>query len=105
MNPFDTCKYWPFALGPGIHAPRPISAPDPQYPEAAQKAKIKGSVVLAVAINEKGHVDDVKVVRSSDRRFEQNAMAAVKRWEFAPATKNGKSVAVQENVEVTFDLY
>lgn len=103
MTPFDTCKYLP--LGSGIHAPRPVSAPDPQLPEAARKANLNGNVVVALAINEKGSVNDVKVVRSSDRRFEPNAIDAVKQWEFAPATKDGKPMAVQMNAEISFELH
>jgi TonB family protein len=103
-TPFDVCKYWPFLLGPGIHAPRAESAPDPTYPEAARKAKLNGSVVVALAINAQGGVDDVKVVRSSDRRFEQSAMDAAKQWKFAPATKDGEPVAVQINAEMNFRL-
>ena len=61
--------------------------------------------MLVLAINEKGGVDDVKVVRSSDRRFEQKAIDAVKQWEFAPATKDGKPVAVQMNVDIDFRMH
>ena len=103
MTPFDTCKYLP--LGSGIHCPRAVSAPDPELPEAARKANLSGSVVVALAINEKGSVGDVKVVHSSDKRFEQNATDAVRQWEFAPATKNGKPMAVQMNVEINFELH
>jgi TonB family protein len=102
-TPFDVCEYWP-VHGPGIHAPRAESAPDPTYPEAARKAKLNGSVVVALAINAQGGVDDVKVVRSSDRRFEQSAMDAAKQWKFAPATKDGEPVAVQINAEMNFRL-
>jgi protein TonB len=101
--PFDTCKY--LALGPGIHAPRPLSIVNPKYSDAARKAKINGSVVVAVAVNEKGDVDEVKVVRSLDRGLDQNAMAAAKQSKFAPATKDSKPVAVQMNMEMTFKLY
>jgi TonB family protein len=104
MTPFDVCKYWPIALEPGVHAPRALSAPDPELPEAARKAHLNGDVVLVLAVNEKGGVDDAKVTHSSDRRFEQNAIDAVKQWEFAPATKDGKPVAVQIHVEITFEL-
>ena len=104
-TPFDACKYWPLALGPGVHAPRPLSAPDPEYSEAARKAKLNGSVVLAVAVSEKGHVDDVKVVRSSNQVFEPNAIDAAKQWVFSPATKDGKPIAAQENIEMNFRLY
>ena len=75
------------------------------YPEEARKAKLNGNVVVALAINETGGIDDVKVVCSSDRRFEQNAIDAVKQWEFAPATKDGTPVAVQIIVEMEFRLY
>jgi periplasmic protein TonB len=92
-------------IGPGIHGPLPLSTPDPEYSEAARKAKLNGSVTVAVAVNEKGGIDAVKVVRSSDRRFERNAIDAVKQWKFAPATKDGKAVAVQINVDMTFRLY
>lgn len=102
-TPFDTCKYLPY--GPGIRPPKPVSAPDPTYPEPARQANLKGTVVLALAINDKGHVDDVKIVRSSNQVFEQNAIDAAKQWVFLPALKSGKPVAVQENVEMGFSLY
>ena len=103
MTPFDTCRYLP--RGPEIHGPRPVSAPDPEYSEAARKAKLDGTVVLALAINEKGGVDAVEVVRRLEPSLDQKATDAVKQWEFAPATKDGKPVAVQINVDVTFKLY
>ena len=104
-TPFDVCKYWSFALDPGVHAPRALSAPDPVYSETARKAKISGTVVVALAINEKGGVDAVKVVRHLEPGLDQNAVDAGKQWRFTPATKNGKPVAVQIDVEMTFRLY
>ncbi len=101
--PFDTCKY--LTLGPGIRPPKAVNTVEPAYPEAARKAKLSGSVVVAMAVNGKGDVDDVKVVRSSNRQFEQNAMDAAKQWKFLPATKDGQPVAVQMNSEMTFKLY
>ncbi len=95
-TPFDTCKY--LLLGPGIRPPRAQSIVDPEYSDTARKAKINGSVVLAVAINEKGDVDMVRVVRSLDRQLDQNAMDAAKRSKFVPATRDGKPVAVQLNI-------
>ena len=102
-TPFDTCKYAP--QGPGIRPPKTINTVNPEYPEAARKAKLSGSVVVALAVNENGDVDDVKVVRSTNRVFEQNAMDAVRRWKFVPATKDGAPIAVQLDSEATFKLY
>ena len=99
---FDTGKYSP--LDPGIRPPRAVSTPDPQYPEAARKSKKSGSVILALAINEEGSIDDVTVFRASDKMFEQNAMDAARQWKFAPATRDGKPMAVQLCVEMAFRL-
>ncbi len=102
-NPFDTCKYLPY--GPGVRPPKAVSTPNPSYPEPARKAKLNGTVVLALAIDDKGNVDDVKIVSSSNQVFEQNAIDAAKQWVFLPALKHGKPVAVQENVDMGFNLY
>lgn len=84
---------------------RPLSIPDPTYSASARKAKINGTVVLAVAINDSGTVDAVKVVRSVEPGLDQNAVDAVKQWKFTPATKDGEPVAVQIDVTVGFSMY
>ncbi len=84
---------------------RPVSAPDPQYSETARKAKIKGNVLLAVAINTAGTVDAVKVVCSLEPGLDANAADAVKQWKFTPATKDGEPVPVQIEVAVGYSLY
>jgi TonB family protein len=107
MIPFDVCKYWPLVTEPGIQAPRVMSDPAPTYPQAAAviKGNLKGSVTLVLAINENGMVDDVKEAYSSDGKFDQNAIDAVRQWKFAPATKDGKAVAAQMKVEITFQAH
>jgi TonB family protein len=107
-TPFDTCKFLPVGpgpAGPGIRPPRGISIVDPKYTDAARKAKINGSVVVAVAINEEGGVDDVKIVRGLGYGLDQNAMDAARQSKFTPATKDGKPVPVQINMAMTFKLY
>ena len=106
--PFDTCKYLPVGpgpAGPGIRPPRGLSIVDPKYTDAARKSKINGSVVVAVAINEEGGVDDVKIVRGLGYGLDQNAMDAARQSKFTPATKDGKPVPVQINMAMTFKLY
>ncbi len=94
MKPFDICKYLPLELGPGIHASRALYAPAPTYPDAVWRANlINGSVAVVAAVNDQGGVDDVKMVRSSERKFEQIVIDTVKQWEFAPATKDGDGCA------------
>lgn len=100
---FDTCQYLP--LGNGVKVGRPVSTPDPAYSELGRAAKIKGTVVLAVALNATGTVDAVRVVHPLEPSLDQNAIDAVRTWKFTSATKDGKPVPVQFEVSVGFDLY
>jgi TonB family protein len=58
-----------------------------------------------VVIGPDGRVRDLRVARSLGRGLDEKAMEAVKTWKFEPAMKDGKPVAVQVNIEITFQLY
>jgi TonB family protein len=88
-----------------VTPPRPIHTPDPDYDEASRKAKVQGTVVLSALVAENGKPQDIKVARSLNPTLDQKAIEAVSRWRFAPATKDGKPVAVRLQVEVTFRLH
>ncbi len=94
-----------FKVGGGVQAPRAIDTPDPEYSEEARKAKYQGTVVLWLIVDPNGRPHDLKVSRSLGMGLDQKAIEAVRRWRFEPATKDGKPVAVQINVEVNFRLY
>jgi len=94
-----------FKVGGGVTAPRALYSPDPDYSEEARKAKYQGTVVLWLIVGPDGRPRDIKVQRSLGMGLDQKAIEAVKNWKFDPATKEGKPVAVQINVEVNFRLY
>ena len=48
--------------------------------------------------------DDVRVTRSPDEELDQEAVKAARQWKFKPGTKDGRPVAVQVNIELTFTL-
>ena len=100
---FDTCKY--LFSGGDVKVQRPLSTPDPEYTETARKKKIQGTVVVAVALNAQGTIDDIKVVRSLEPSLDQSSVNAVRQWKFAPATKDGQPVAVQFEIETTYRTY
>jgi TonB family protein len=100
---FDTCAYLP--PGSGVKMARPFHTPDPEYAESARHAKIQGTVQLAVAINATGVVDAVRVVKPLEPGLDQNAVTAINMWRFTPATKDGKPVPVQTEIEVEYRLY
>ncbi len=42
--------------------------------------------------------------RSVDPDLDENAVAALKQWEFTPGTKNGEAVPVRVTIEMTLTL-
>jgi TonB family protein len=87
-----------------VDAPKPIHTPDPQYPEIARKTRTEGAMVLWAIVGKAGNVDRVYVQRPLGLGLDEEAIAAVEKWKFQPARRNGEPVAVQINVEVNFRL-
>ena len=75
----------------------------PKYPKAAKKAKIEGSVVLALVIGKDGTVKDVHVV-SGPNELVDAAMVAVKQWRYRPYKLLGQFVEANTTVTVNFQL-
>ena len=94
-----------FRVGGGVSAPRAVYAPDPEYSEEARKAKFQGVCVLWLVVGPDGRPRDIRVARTLGLGLDEKAIEAVKNWKFEPALKDGKPVAVQINVEVSFRLY
>ena len=94
-----------YRVGGGVSAPRALYAPDPEYSDAARKAKYQGTVVLWVVIDQNGRPRQIKVQRSLGMGLDEKAIEAVRTWKFEPARMDGQPVAVQVNVEVNFRLY
>jgi TonB family protein len=94
-----------FHVGGGVSAPKVIYQPDPEYSEEARKAKFQGTCVLWLVVGADGKPRDIRVARTLGLGLDEKALDAVKNWRFEPALKDGKPVAVQINVEVSFRLY
>jgi len=89
----------------GIVGPKPLYQPQPEFSEASRQSAEQGNVNIALVVGSNGLPRDLKVICSSIPASNQNALNAVKQWKFAPATKDGKSVAAAIVVEVEFHLY
>jgi len=85
--------------------PRQIKSRNPKFSEQARKDKVQGVVLLLLVVTREGRVVDVRVKDGLGHGLDENAIKAVRKWQFAPATKDGKPVAVQISVEVDFHLY
>jgi TonB family protein len=94
-----------YKVGGGVTAPRPLKTPDPHYSKQAKEAKLQGKVVLWVVIGPDGLPHNIRVQRSIGYGLDEEAVNAVRKWRFQPATREGKPVAAQINIEVNFRLY
>jgi len=55
-------------------------------------------------VDEKGDVALIKFNQCLGMGLDEQAVRAVSQWKFEPAMRGGQPVAVQLNVEVTFNL-
>lgn len=83
--------------------PVPITRVAPVYPDKAKRERIQGNVMVKVLVDERGHPSEVRVVRSVPD-LDNAAVAAVARWTFRPAMKDGKPVSAWVVVPVEFRL-
>src|SRR3954465_191647 len=92
--------------GNGVTLPRVLHEERPQYTSDAMRAKVQGTVLLECVVRPDGSVGDVQVARSLDPTFglDQQAVAAAKKWRFAPGTRLGEPVPVLITIELTFTL-
>jgi periplasmic protein TonB len=89
----------------GVTVPQVIFNPEPSFSEEARKAKVQGIVMLMLVVGKDGRPHDIRVGQSLGMGLDEQAIAAVNRWRFRPATLNGQPVATQIAVQVDFHLY
>lgn len=84
--------------------PKLLRTANPEYPLAARRKGLAGSVKVATIIDEQGAVLEAKIISSTDPIFEAPALDAVKQWRFTPAKRNGQVVKISIIVPVSFQL-
>ena len=94
----------PLPVGGDVRAPRVTHRVDPSYPQSMLKLKKQGTVVVQCVIDRDGRVREVDVLRSPHPMFDDAAIEAVRQWQFAPGTLNGRPVDVIFVLTVNFQL-
>jgi len=74
------------------------------YPEMARRAGIEGRVYVQFIVNEKGDVENPKVIRGIGGGADEEALGAVKEAKFKPGVQRGQPVRVQYSLPVVFRL-
>jgi TonB family protein len=80
--------------------------PDPLYSDEARKQKLQGTVMLRVLVGADGRVHEVQVTRGLGLGLDENAVSAVRAWQFVPATIGARRpVSSWITIETVFRLY
>jgi protein TonB len=94
----------PLRVGGDVKAPAITARSEPRYTEPARAARVEGVVVVEAIISKDGRVEQVRVIKDLPMGLGDEAIAAVKKWRFKPATLNGQPVEVIFNLTVNFKL-
>jgi len=85
-----------------LSAPSATRKVDPAYPLELMRQNVSGTVILYGVIHADGTVGGLRVLRSVDDRLDAYASAAIAKWQFQPATKNGSPVDVEATFWIPF---
>ena len=91
----------------GVESPVITKRIRPKYPELGVRMKLEGYVILSAVMRKDGTIDDVKVLRGMAKGkfgFEEEAIEALKQWQFVPGKFNGEPADVRMNLQVSFAL-
>jgi TonB family protein len=100
--PVDPIRIDPSRVTP----PRKIKHVDPVYTAEAMRARIEGTVQLRAIVEADGSVQNVEVLRSLDQAsgLDEEAIKAVKQWQFEPAKLDGTPIRVVMTVQMKFNV-
>jgi TonB family protein len=76
----------------------------PEYTDEARQARLEGTATVSVTVGADGKPRDLKILRSLGLGLDESALAAVGKWQFRPATKNGEPVDSKTQIELNFRL-
>jgi TonB family protein len=84
--------------------PKIVKSVEPVYPTQALRFGKEGSVTVNALIDESGDVVETAILRGllDDMGLEKAAEAAVKKWKFQPAKKDGVTVKVWKPITINF---
>jgi len=84
--------------------PVPVKTPPPDYPINLKREGTSGLVAVSVIIDETGVVTSCSVAKSSNPDFDESALAAVRKWKFKPAQKDGAAVKMKVTIPIRFSI-
>ena len=74
------------------------------YPEMARRAGIEGRVIIQFIVNERGEVENPRVMRGIGGGADEEALRVVSQAKFRPGMQRGQPVRVQYSLPIVFQL-
>ncbi len=71
---------------------RPLYKIPPTYPRNALVSRKEGYIVAEFTVDELGKVEDLKVIETTDKVFNKEALAALSKFRYAPTIRDGERV-------------
>ena len=93
-----------FKMSEVDQSPIPIRTISPIYPWELKRQKLSGQVMLKFSVDVDGSVSQIHVESSSHPQFADAAKAAVQKWQFKPAQRNGHNVACWVRLPMPFNM-
>lgn len=90
------------ASSPLDSPPKPLSC-EVEYPESLHGLNESGSVTVSLVVKPDGTTTRIKVLEASHPALAKAAIAAVEKWTFEPAKKDGEAVYSRLNQEIKYD--
>ena len=85
--------------------PIPIKKVDPEFPPAARRLGVSGSVMIKFLVKADGNVIKASILEANpEGLFDQSALDAIRKWLFTPGIYQGKAVATWVILPVQFRL-
>jgi len=75
-----------------------------RYPEMARRAGIQGLVIVQFIVNERGEIENPRILRGIGGGCDEEALRVVRNARFNPGLQRGRPVRVQYQLPVVFRL-
>ncbi|MFC1494178.1 energy transducer TonB [Thermodesulfobacteriota bacterium] len=94
-----------FKLNEVDQEPKVLRSMLPRYPFEARQKGVEGRVTLRFVVDKNGKAQEAQVVAGEPEGvFDESALAAVAKYKFRPAYKNGEPVDCIVNLPISFTL-
>jgi TonB family protein len=93
-----------YDVGGDVKPPRVIHRVVPEFTQKSRDRHVEGSVILAAVVTSKGEPRRIRVQKGVEQDLDEQAVEALKQWQFAPGTKDSKPVATRVSIEIRFNV-